>query len=123
LNWYIKVLKDYAVFSGRASRQEYWFFILISFVVSLILALLDQATGTFNSNSGVGLLGAIYGLAIFIPSLAVSARRLHDTDRSGWWLLISLIPLIGVIVLIVFLVQDSNPDDNQYGANPKQTLI
>jgi len=119
MNWYFEVLKKYAVFSGRARRKEYWFFVLFNIIVSIILAVIDGVTGTLDPESGMGLLGLIYTLAILIPALAVSVRRLHDTGRSGWWLLILLIPLIGTIVILIFMVQDSKPEENQYGSNPK----
>ncbi len=119
MNWYFEVLKKYAVFSGRARRKEYWFFVLFNIIVSIILAVIDGVTGTLDPESGMGLLGLIYTLAILIPALAVSVRRLHDTGRSGWWLLILLIPLIGTIVILIFMVQDSKPEENQYGPNPK----
>ena len=121
MNWYFEVLKKYAVFSGRARRKEYWFFVLFNIIVSIILAVIDGVTGTLDPESGMGLLGLIYTLAILIPALAVSVRRLHDTGRSGWWLLILLIPLIGTIVILIFMVQDSKPEENQYGPNPKTT--
>ena len=120
MNWYIEVLKKYAVFSGRARRKEYWFFVLFNIIISIVLAVIDGVTGTFNEEAGMGLLGGIYALAILIPGIAVSIRRLHDTDRSAWWLLIGLIPLIGAIVLVVFMVQDSKPGRNQFGGNPKE---
>ncbi|RUO30060.1 DUF805 domain-containing protein [Aliidiomarina sedimenti] len=119
MNWYLKVLKQYAVFQGRARRKEYWMFILFNLIVSFVLGFIDGVIGTFDAEIGLGLLSGVYALAIFIPSLAVLVRRLHDTGRSGWWIFISLIPLIGLIVLLVFLVQDSNPEDNIYGSNPK----
>ncbi len=87
-----------------------------------MLAIIDSVTGSFNFQRGFGLLGGLYALAVIIPSLAVGVRRLHDTNRSGWWLLIGLIPCIGFIVLIVFLVQDGQAGDNQYGPNPKVVL-
>lgn len=112
MNWYIDVLKKYAVFSGRARRKEYWMFTLINIIISIILGVIDGMLGT-------AIIGMIYSLAVLIPCIAVSIRRLHDTGRSGWWLLIGLIPLIGLIVLIIFMVQDSESGDNQYGPNPK----
>ncbi len=118
-NWYLEVLKKYAVFDGRARRKEYWFFFLFNIVISIILSVIDGLTGSFNPETGVGLLGGIYTIAVLIPSIAVSVRRLHDTNRSGWWLLIGLIPIIGTIICFVFMVQDSNPGENQYGSNPK----
>ena len=119
MNWYIEVLKKYAVFNGRARRKEYWYFVLFSMLISIVLAIMDGATGSFSAEAGMGLLGGIYALAVLIPSIAVGVRRLHDTNRSGWWLLIALIPIIGAIVLIVFLASDSKPEENQYGPNPK----
>ncbi len=121
MNWYLEVLKKYAVFSGRARRKEYWYFTLFSILISIALAIIDGLLGTFNSEAGTGLLGGIYSLVVLIPSIAVSVRRLHDTDHSGWWLLIALFPCIGAIVLLVFMVTDSTPGDNQYGPSPKAT--
>ena len=118
MNWYLEVLKKYAVFSGRARRKEYWMFTLVNGVIAFVLGMIEGLTSDVSSTDP-GALGIIYGLAVFIPSIAVAVRRLHDTDRSGWWLLIALIPLIGAVALIVFLVFDSHPGDNRYGANPK----
>ena len=112
-------LKKYAVFAGRARRREYWFFVLFAVLIHIVLNIVDRLLGMYSAENAIGLLGGIFGLAILIPSLAVGARRLHDTGRSGWWLLIGLVPLIGFIVLIVFFVLDSNPGTNAYGPNPK----
>jgi uncharacterized membrane protein YhaH (DUF805 family) len=109
--------QKYATFSGRARRSEYWFFFLFNFIVSVVASVLDAILHTRNS-SGSGLVQTIAALALLVPGIAVAVRRLHDTGRSGWWVLIGLIPIIGWIVLIVFLVQDSH-SDNQYGPNPK----
>ena len=122
MNWYLGVLKNYAAFNGRARRKEYWYFLLFNIIISIVLAVIDGVTGSFNPKGGMGLLGGIYILAILIPGIAVSVRRLHDTARSGWWLLIGLVPLIGGIVLLVFMVQDSKLGQNQYGANPKEAI-
>ena len=119
MNWFLVVLKKYATFSGRAQRAEYWWFYLISTLIIIGLSLIDQATGTLDEETGMGLLTTLYSLAILIPSIAVGVRRLHDTGRSGWWLLIGLIPVLGSIVLIVFFVLDCEPGENAYGANPK----
>ena len=113
MNWYMDVLKKYAVFNGRARRKEYWMFFLFNLIIFLVIGFVE---GLFGSP---GIIGVLYSLAIFIPGIAVSVRRLHDTGRSGWWLLIGFIPLLGVIVLLVFMVLDSKPGENQYGANPK----
>lgn len=113
MNWYLDVLKKYAVFNGRARRKEYWMFFLFNIIIAVVLGIIEGIVG------GPGVLGALYGLAVLLPSIGVSIRRLHDTDRSGWWLLIGLVPLIGAIVLLVFFVQDSQAAENQYGPNPK----
>ena len=119
MNWYLEALKKYARFDGRAALKEYWYFNLFSFIIIIVLSVIDLMTGTFNVDVGLGLLGGIYTLAVLIPGIAVSVRRLHDTDRSGWWILINGIPLIGVIVFLVFTAQNGTPGDNQYGSNPK----
>ena len=113
MNWYLDVLKKYATFSGRARRKEYWMFVLFNAIAYILLMVIDLAT------IGSGVLPLVYELAVLIPSLAVGVRRLHDTDRSGWWLLIALIPLVGAIILLVFLASDGKPEANQYGLNPK----
>lgn len=118
MNWYLEVLKKYAVFSGRARRTEFWMFTLVNIAVSMLLAFVDNSFG-MTVSYGVGMLSSLYGLAVLIPSLAVAVRRLHDTGRSGWWWLISLVPLIGAVVLLIFAAQDSQPGSNKYGPNPK----
>lgn len=118
MNWYLEALKKYAVFSGRARRKEYWLFTLFNVLISLVLGFIDGAAG-LASEGGLGLLSGLYTLAVIIPGIAVSVRRLHDTNHSGWWLLIALIPLIGGIVLIVFMIRDSDEGENRFGPNPK----
>lgn len=122
MHWYISVLKKYAVFRGRARRKEYWMFTLfntlISFAVGLVDGILSVITSTDQS-----ILSAIYLLAVLIPSIAATTRRLHDTGRTGWWQLIGFIPIIGTIILIVFLAKDSQPGSNAYGPNPKEALL
>ena len=120
MNWYLHVLKNYATFSGRARRKEYWMFFLFNVLISLGLGVLDVVAGTYSVEYETGFFSALYSLLVLIPSIAVSVRRLHDTNRSGWWILISLIPLIGVIVLFVFICLDSQPGTNRFGANPKE---
>jgi uncharacterized membrane protein YhaH (DUF805 family) len=124
MNYYLTVLKKYAVFNGRARRSEYWWFILINFIAVLVLgfasSLLSLEVGASDTSAGFPILALVYDLAVLIPSIAVGVRRLHDTGRSGWWLLIALIPFIGAIVLIVFFVLDSTPGPNKYGPNPKE---
>jgi uncharacterized membrane protein YhaH (DUF805 family) len=111
-------LSKYVDFSGRARRSEYWYFALFNVLVSVVTSIVDTVIGTDFDNGSGGLLSSIASLALLLPSLAVGVRRLHDTDRSGWWILIGLIPIIGWILLIVWFVTDSKPD-NQYGPNPK----
>ena len=119
MNWYIKVLKQYADFNGRARRMEYWMYVLFNVMVAFILLIIDNIIGIAFDNIEYGPLYLLYCLAIVIPSLAVAVRRLHDSGRSGWWILISFIPLIGGIWLLVLLLMDSDPGDNEYGPNPK----
>ena len=114
MEWYLEVLRKYAVFTGRARRKEYWMFVLFNFIIYLVLVLVEGLLGF-----GGSVLGGLYSLAVLVPSIAVGIRRLHDIGKSGWFLLIGLIPLIGTIILIVFFVQDSQPGENQYGPNPK----
>ena len=114
MNWYLGALKKYAVFSGRSRRMEYWMFALFNFIISIILTCIDVFVGT-------AVLGMLYGLAVLIPSLAVTARRLHDTDRTGWWILIAFVPVIGAIVLLIFMVLEGTPGSNRFGDNPIET--
>ena len=102
----------YVTFSGRARRSEFWWFALFAGIVYIVAGIIDAAIGN-------QVLGYLVGLALLLPSLAVTVRRLHDTGRSGWWILIGLVPLIGAIVLLVFEVQDSQPGTNSYGPSPK----
>jgi len=122
VNWYLGVLKQYATFEGRARRKEYWFYTLFYVLVFLALAIVDNVTGTYDSDAGVGLLSGLYVLATFVPTLAVMVRRLHDTDRSGWWALIGLLPFLGGVVLLVFACLDSQPGGNRFGPNPKGVI-
>ena len=126
MNWYLEPLKKYATFNGRAIRREYWTFGLVNWLVSALLGVSVQVSAPaldVAAGDGPGplywILSAAYWIftaAILIPSIAVSVRRLHDTDRSGWWLLIALIPVLGAIVLLIFTLQGSKPE-NQYGPN------
>ena len=120
MNWYLKVLKQYAVFSGRARRKEYWMFALFNFIFAVVAMLLDNLTGLTIGELPYGVLYFLYAIAVLIPALAVSVRRLHDVGKSGWMILIGLIPVIGAIWLLVLMVLDSNPGENKYGQNPKE---
>lgn len=106
MNWYLSALRNYAVFEGRARPKEYWFYVLISLVAYLLLAVPG------------GIPAAIYLLATLIPSIAVTVRRLHDTSRSGWWYLLVFVPILGGIVLLVFLLQKGTRGVNEYGDDP-----
>ena len=110
MDWYLQVLRKYAVFSGRARRKEYWMFVLVHSIISIVIFII----GSFAYG--------LYGLAIIIPAFAVAIRRLHDTGRSGWWLLVNCVPIIGWTILFIWLVKDSDEGENQYGPNPKEAL-
>ncbi|MFQ1016734.1 DUF805 domain-containing protein [Gilliamella sp. BG7] len=114
MNWFIDcITKNYANFNGRARRKEYWMFALFNFILTFIAAIIDKMIGSPLA------ITAILALALLLPSLAVTVRRLHDTSKSGWWVLLQLIPYIGIIIIFVFCVLDSTPGRNQYGENPK----
>lgn len=124
MEWYLAVLRKYADFSGRARRKEYWMFALFNCIIAFALGFVDGLLHLMiplggSQEQGIGILGTLYSLAVLVPGIAVSVRRLHDTGRSGWWQLIALIPLVGAILLIVYLAQDSQFGDNEYGPNPK----
>ena len=119
MNWYLKVLKNYVGFSGRARRKEYWMFTLFSVIFAVAAMILDNVLGLASKDIGYGPIYAVYALALILPSIAVAARRLHDIGKSGWWQLIGIIPLIGAIVLIVWLVREGEHGDNAYGPDPK----
>ena len=118
MHWYLEVLRKYTQFTGRSRRSEYWYFVLFNLIVAVVLAIVDSA---LRKIVGFGMFGMLYSLAVLVPGIAVSIRRLHDTDRSGWWLLLALVPLVG-LVLIVFLAEDSNAGTNRYGQNPKLVI-
>jgi len=111
MEYFIDAFKKYADFSGRATRTQYWMFVLIYTLIYIALVVID-------SFLGVPILSSLFMLALIVPSISIAARRLHDTGRSGWWQLLILLPLIGALVILVFLVQDSH-EDNDYGPNPK----
>lgn len=120
MEWYLIVLKKYAVFEGRARRAEYWMFVLLNTLVGMGIFLLEIGllAGVLGVNTA-GIFYFIYALGVLLPGLSVLVRRLHDTGRSGWYFFISLVPLVGGFILLYFLIQDGTPGDNQYGPNPK----
>lgn len=119
MNWYLEPFKKYAVCAGRARRKEYWYFVFFNIIISVCLFAVDGIIGSYDAKIGLGLFGSIYILAILLPSICVSVRRLHDTGRSGWWMLIVCVPLIGPMILLVFMLLDSKLGRNKYGRNPK----
>lgn len=120
MNWYLLTIKKYAVFQGRARRKEFWMFALFNILFSIILGIIDVLIGTYNWQSDTGLLSSIYSLFVILPNLAVTTRRLHDINRSGWWQLLYLIPIIGWLVLLYFFVSKGNIGANRFGEDPKQ---
>jgi uncharacterized membrane protein YhaH (DUF805 family) len=110
MDYFTDALKKYADFTGRTRRKEYWMFILIYLIINIVLAVL-----------GLDIISMLVGLALLVPSISIAARRLHDTGRTGWWQLIALIPIVGFIILIVFLAQDGH-ETNDYGDNPKSDV-
>jgi uncharacterized membrane protein YhaH (DUF805 family) len=132
IDWVLEVFSKYAVFNGRARRKEYWYWYLFNFIISIFISVvsfvISYSTGT-ETDTGMGWFGLfiylvfiIYSLGVIIPNLAVTVRRLHDTNRSGWWYFISLIPFIGGLLLLIYLIEDGTPGDNQYGPDPKTEI-
>lgn len=107
-DWYVLGLKNFANFNGRAQRQEFWYYVLIYVIIASVLTMLG------------GVLGTLFAIASIVPNVAISARRLHDTGRSGWWQLIGFIPVIGFIILIIWFALPGKQGANAYGADPLQ---
>ena len=121
MNYYLKVLQNYATFTGRARRSEYWYFALFNVIFSLVATILDNVLGIALEGIGYGPLYGLYVLAMLIPGIAVTVRRLHDVGKSGWMYFIVLIPIIGAIWILVLLFTDSQQGENKWGQNPKET--
>lgn len=119
MEWALMPLRKYSTFTGRSQRKEYWLYILFVLVVVLVLTIIENMLGWVESESDTGALTTLFMFGILLPSIAVATRRLHDIGRSGWWQLVSLIPLIGPLVLLFWLVKDSDSGENTYGPNPK----
>lgn len=120
MKWFIKVVKNFAVFKGRASRREYWMFILFFILFSLVLAFIDGLIGTFDPVSGFGLFSGLFALLMLLPNIAVTVRRLHDTGRSGLWAIAFVIPILN-LVLFIFMLLPSSYGDNKYGPDPHES--
>lgn len=118
LYYYKRCFQKYATFEGRARRKEFWFFTLVNMLMQIGLTVVDAALGTLTL-TGIGVLGVLYNLTILIPSAAVSWRRMHDIGRSGWWSLITLLPLFGILIWLFWATRDSVTYDNKWGVNPK----
>ncbi len=125
MGWYLKVWKNYFNFNGRARRREYWIFVLMNSAIGVVLSTLENLLSLFfltviaGTLVKIGILTLLFNLAILIPSIAVGIRRMHDVGKSGWWLLIPIIPIIGWIWFLVLTIKDSDPNENDYGINPK----
>ncbi len=109
MKYFIDCLKKYAVFEGRSHRKEYWMFTLFVVIFSILLSIVDGITG-------IAFISSLFSLGVLIPSLAVTVRRLHDINKSGWWILIGLIPFVGFIILFIWAIKKSDVGDNRFGA-------
>jgi uncharacterized membrane protein YhaH (DUF805 family) len=118
MNWYLEVLKKYAVFSGRASRREYWMFFLFNLIFAIVAAVLDNVLGLAIRDVGYGPFYILYALGTLLPGLAVGIRRLHDIGKSGWYMLMGFIPCVGGIILLVFFATQGDMGTNEYGPDP-----
>ena len=120
MNWYLKVVKEhYADFSGRARRKEFWMFVLFNFIISVVISIIFTGLALAAESPALAAIAYVYSLAVLIPGIAVSVRRLHDIGKSGWFLLIALIPIVGPIWLLVLQCTDSVNGENKWGENPK----
>lgn len=118
MNYYSICLSKFADFSGRARRREYWTFVLVNCLIAMLLLILGLAFGEDSPASNI--MVTIFYLIMLVPNLSVSVRRLHDIGKSGWYMFLSLIPLIGGLILLIWSLMDSEPGENQYGKNPKE---
>jgi uncharacterized membrane protein YhaH (DUF805 family) len=118
MKYYLQALSNYANFSGRARRKEYWMFLLFNIIFYIIAMIIDNVLGTADPETGYGLVYILYALAVFVPGLAVTVRRLHDVGKSGWMYFVVLIPIVGAIWLLVLLVTEGDQSRNEYGESP-----
>lgn len=117
MEWFMTALRKYAVFTGRARRKEYWFFVLFYLLIAIGLSFIDSVLGLGSEE--FGLLSGLFGLAMLLPAFGVAIRRMHDTGRSGWWVLVNFIPFVGWLIFIWFATRDGEPGENAYGPDPK----
>ena len=118
MDWYLMALKKYADFKGRSQRKEYWMFTLFNLLAFFVLSIVGSVLG-----DQAELLTGIYSLGVLLPSVAVTVRRLHDIGRSGWWALLMVVPVVGALILVIFALQDSQAEENEYGPNPKAPVF
>jgi len=118
LKYYVAALKKYAVFAGRATKKEFWMFVLFNFLVACVAGLADYIFGTTYGDRGTGIITSLYSLAIFVPSLAIAVRRFHDIGKSAWWIFIGFVPLIGQIWYLVLMLKSGDTVENAYGPVP-----
>jgi uncharacterized membrane protein YhaH (DUF805 family) len=118
MSWFLMAMQKYATFSGRSQRSEYWYYFLFYMIIVIVCAIVDGMLGA-GKNNNVGWISTLAVFGMLVPSIAVTVRRLHDIGKSGWWFLVAFVPLVGGIILLLFAVQDSQPDTNEYGPNPK----
>ena len=120
MNWYVKCLRQYTDFTGRARRKEYWMYTLFNVIIVALLAGIDYLLGWFSIEYRIGVLSGIYSLAVLLPGLAVCVRRLHDIGKSGWYYLLGLIPIVGPIILLVYYCTEGDRFENAWGEDPKK---
>ena len=119
VQWMVEPLRKYATFPGRARRKEYWYFILFNIILGLVAGGFDIGFGLRSfANGGIGIVGGLVSLALLLPSIAVTVRRLHDLDKSGWWFLIGAIPLIGAIIMLIWMCTQGTAGRNRFGPDP-----
>ena len=123
MEYFLHALKNYAVFNGRARRKEYWMFVLFNLLFAIAAMLLDNMLGTTTNGVSGGYIYMLYSFALLIPGIAVAVRRLHDVGKSGWFMLIVLVPLVGAVWLLVLFCTEGTPGDNEYGPNPKAEVL
>jgi uncharacterized membrane protein YhaH (DUF805 family) len=119
VNYFLEALKNYVTFTGRATRQQYWMYILFYIVFYFIAVTLDINLGQFDKEKMTGFISTVYTFGLLLPTIAILARRLHDIGRSSWWILLILIPVAGSLVILVFTLMDSQKGENEYGESLK----